>query len=152
MKMLTLREVFQISRDHLLKQGRRAMDYDGPGKERCVFHTRQGLKCAVGVFIPETSYMPCLEHEPLADVTVMTGSARLRQALLDGGVDVRQPGMFMLLKSLQGIHDRDVPAGDFPPADGSWSNQLKLLAVRLENLLGRFEEYEDAYPVAPLAE
>jgi hypothetical protein len=146
MKLLTLREVFLISREHLLKQNCRALAFNGPNQERCVFRNAQGLKCAVGVFIPESSYQPGLEHEPLDQVTIIKGSAGLRQALLDGGVDVRQSGMLQLLQSLQIIHDRELP-----DAAQGWSHQFKLLAVSLEPLLGRFEEYEDAYPVAPLA-
>lgn len=130
-----------MSRDHLLKQGKRALGYHGPGKpERCVFHNPQGLKCAVGVFIPESHYMPGLEHEVLAEVGLKP-HCRLREALLAGGVDTSLPGMQMLLKRLQGIHDRNLPDGEY-----SWAVQLKLLAVDLEHLLGRFEEYEDAYP------
>lgn len=152
MRRLSLREVFQISRDHLLRQGMRAMSYNGPGAQqppRCVFHGLGGLKCAVGVLIPESHYYPGLEHEPLEEVGLV--KSRLRDALDAGGVNVLEPGMQTLLKRLQLIHDLELLAGVTAlDEDNGWSGQLRRLAVELENLLGRFEEYEDYYPVAPL--
>lgn len=136
MNMPTLREIFLKVREHLLKQGHRSEGGWGPGRTRCCFHGPKGDRCAVGVLIPECAYLPCLEHDQVGQLGFAGLADGLEKALLAGGVHIHEPGVKALLQRLQFVHDHVEPR--------SWAQAFEQTAVRLEHLLGRFEDY--AYP------
>lgn len=59
MKSLTIQEVFDISAGHLLKQGERSLASNLP--ESCAYRGEDGLKCAIGIFIPDQIYYADME-------------------------------------------------------------------------------------------
>lgn len=59
-KLLSAQEVFDIVVNHLFTQGRPAYD-DVQG---CMYRTHDGLRCAVGVLIPDDLYDKALEKNP----------------------------------------------------------------------------------------
>jgi hypothetical protein len=64
-----LQEIFDIVAEHLMKQGMPAVRDDVPdwrkpsGASPCAYRSPDGLRCAVGVFIPDELYTPDLEGE-----------------------------------------------------------------------------------------
>ena len=50
---------------HLRKQGEQSLDSTG---NRCAYRGLRGLKCAVGVLIPEEEYNVEMEHRPIMEL------------------------------------------------------------------------------------
>ena len=116
-KLPSEQEIFNLVVEHLFKQGRPAYD----GNRGCMYRTHDGLRCAVGVLIPDDLYDPAFETIEAAIVI---------QELFDADLaDWREHED--LLKKLQLIHDgclRD-PDGAFNTTD---------LAVRLRDIAKDF--------------
>lgn len=53
---MTNQELYTTVRNHLLKQNQKATSND-----RCLYRTAEGLKCAIGVLIPDSLYSFALE-------------------------------------------------------------------------------------------
>lgn len=111
-KLPSAQEVFDLVVEHLFTQGRPAYD----GSQGCMYRTYDGLRCAVGVLIPDDLYHPSFET---IEVRVLI------QELFDADLaDWREHEY--LLNALQLTHDnclRD-PDGAFNTTD---------LAVRLRD-------------------
>jgi len=58
-KLPSAQEVFDIVVNHLFTQGRPAYD----GVQGCMYRTHDGLRCAVGVLIPDNLYDPEFEGD-----------------------------------------------------------------------------------------
>ena len=56
-KLPSAQEVFDLVVEHLFTQGRPAYD----GNRGCMYRTHDGLRCAVGVLIPDDLYDPAFE-------------------------------------------------------------------------------------------
>jgi hypothetical protein len=53
---MTKQEMYEIIRAGMLAQGKPARSPEG-----CKYRTREGLKCAVGMLIPDSEYSPSME-------------------------------------------------------------------------------------------
>lgn len=57
MTIPTSQQAFDIVARHLRAQGRRSM----LNKKDCAYHSKDGCKCGVGIFIPDNLYHPSME-------------------------------------------------------------------------------------------
>lgn len=97
---MTQQETFEIVSRHLLTQNERS--YLAPPSDVCAYRSPDGLKCAVGVLIPDEDYDERLERtSALSDI--------MQPLLRRLGHDIA------LCVSLQGIHDK-VYVGDWRKA------------------------------------
>ena len=116
-KLPSTQEIFDLVVEHLFTQGRPAYD----GNRGCMYRTHDGLRCAVGVLIPDDFYDPAFEKNIAATVI---------QELFDADLaDWREHEY--LLNALQLAHDKCLrdPDGTFNTTD---------LARRLRNTAARF--------------
>jgi len=91
-KLPSAQEVFDIVVNHLFTQGRPAYD----GNRGCMYRTHDGLRCAVGVLIPDDFYDPAFEINA-ADIVI--------QELFEANLaDWREHSPLLL--SLQMVHDK----------------------------------------------
>lgn len=96
-------ELFMTVAARLLKQGARSMS--GPvGKQTCVYRGEHGMKCAVGLVIPDELYDPDFEGSTADELL---------------GWDHKHRG---LLGDLQQVHDWGNP--------DNWRSRLTHLAVK----------------------
>ena len=66
--MFTNQQTFTLVRNHLLKQGKKALD------DRCnCCYLTNGLKCAAGCLIPEGKYDPSFERREVPKVMIENG-------------------------------------------------------------------------------
>jgi hypothetical protein len=112
--MLTRQEIFDKVATHLLTQKQQSLGPDG-----CMYRGDNGLKCAIGVLIPDDKYSPSFEgatcYDEGANGVLM---ARIRQAA--GIAD--EDGAFAF--RLQRIHDSTLT--------DNWFVQLRQLADQFE--------------------
>jgi hypothetical protein len=101
----TFREIFDIAKAHLLTQKARSISEEDAC---CQYRGPNGLKCAVGCFIPDDKYTPLIEGKPVDPLF-----ARY----------TKKP-YWTLLADIQGIHD------GWEPED--WEQQLHLMEGNLE--------------------
>lgn len=95
---LTLRQIFDTVKTHLLTQRVRALDSDG----MCLYRGEGGKRCAVGCLIPDEAYSESLEGYGIGSLEV--------QAALKGVVDFSDGASsesLGLLQALQLLHDDD---------------------------------------------
>jgi hypothetical protein len=62
---MTPQEIFDTVATHLFTQGKRAMVRDEDSDDStdfCAYRTADGLKCAVGVLLPDELYVPAMEN------------------------------------------------------------------------------------------
>lgn len=85
---MTNREAFDTVKKHLLCQGRRSLS-DG----NCKFRGDGGLKCAIGILIPEDKYQPSWDASMSASIREVSEAC--------GFVDLDKS----MLASLQRMHD-----------------------------------------------
>lgn len=89
-------EIFDTVAKHLFKQGCRA---EGPSG--CAYRGKNGLKCAVGIFIPDEVYDPRMdEAEDYGGTGIESLLNRFREVLPPWFVEHRR-----LLMNLQDVHD-----------------------------------------------
>lgn len=62
--MFTNQQTFTLVRNHLLKQGRKALDDSG----NCRYLAPDSSKCAAGCLIPEGQYNPAFEKKEVSKV------------------------------------------------------------------------------------
>ena len=106
---MTNQEAFTISATHLLTQKKVALEMYNAPFSTCQYHTVDGLKCAIGVLIPDTLYTASMEGLHISDVLKKFQLPELQQ------VDIT------LLRTLQRIHDSyDV---------GQWEQKLETTAT-----------------------
>jgi hypothetical protein len=113
---MSIQEIFNKVASHLLQQNARSLN----GKGICYYRGEEGLKCAVGILIPD-----CLYNENLEGVRV--DSFSVLGCLLKAGVlETIYPSNYCdekkiaLLMLLQTIHDKSTVL--------DWKDELKLLA------------------------
>ena len=91
-------ELFNLSADHLIRQGCKAENYE----ESCFYHCHStGRKCAIGVLIHSEFYNPEFEGNPIEDKI-------LNAIALSNCVDPNDINVKMLA-ALQAIHDDETP-------------------------------------------
>ncbi len=88
-------EVFNTVVTHLFAQGRRASNPD----DGCFYRTPEGLKCAVGVLIPDALYRPDLEGTTAYGISYM-----IRDGVLPSIPGI-EDDTISLLADLQIVHD-----------------------------------------------
>lgn len=91
--MKLLQNIFDEVITHLVRQGKRAT-----AGEWCRYHAEDGLKCAIGVLIPDEEYDPAWETCPVEELHCMLGRP---ESLW--GVHVSH---LSFLIDLQDLHDR----------------------------------------------
>lgn len=101
-KTWTKNEVFSIVVRHLLQQKKRAMIYrDGTDDPvMCAYRGRGGLKCAVGILIPDEEYNPIIERKPIDSLHYSASEnigPTLQKIMKDVGIE--------FLRALQSLHD-----------------------------------------------
>ena len=103
---MTPQEIFDTVAKHLITQGQQSQRDDGT----CLYRGPGGLKCAVGVLIPDDVYTPEMELDELGE----TGNGV--RGLLDRYANVL-PDYFSenvrLLSNLQNVHDSSFSIGSF---------------------------------------
>lgn len=102
---MTKQEVFDIVAEHLLTQNERAYDQH----LGCMYRSPQGLKCAVGVLIPDEQYDPKME---------CGGIYTLNRNFPQLGFKVHED----LLKHLQEVHDGN-------ESTEHWRSRLRNIAL-----------------------
>lgn len=102
---MTKQEVFNVVREHLLKQGVRSENAAGSFRYR----GPNGLMCAVGVIIPDDLYHPEMEGRVVKDIWHMFSLGYY-------------PNVLDLLEDLQNVHDTY-----WPPV---WAEKLEAIRQR----------------------
>lgn len=108
---LTRQEIFNIVSTHLLEQDDKSAETDEKGLFRCKYRGPNGLKCAIGILIPDEEYNPewegkCVNTQNLSEGMPIAAACGISRADVD------------FARSLQHVHDL------FDVCD--WRNQLKL--------------------------
>ncbi len=88
---MTKQKIFEKAAKHLFRQGERSVE----AGDVCRYRGRGGMKCVVGVFIPDDRYSPVLEGRDVSDLLRHHPNV-LPRAL--------KPHEGMLIR-LQGLHD-----------------------------------------------
>lgn len=104
-------EVFDHVVNHLLTQNAQSLRDDG-NNDVCVYRASNGLKCAIGALIPDSSYDHRIETSTISEV-----SSRFDHRFGEYDHQIDSP----LLHALQRIHDQE-PISD-------WETALRRLAV-----------------------
>ena len=87
----TTQELFDTVAGHLLRQAKKSMD-----SKRCLYRSKDGLKCAVGCLLTDAVYSEFMEGTNVRDIVdVLNASV---------GRDLT-PEELDLLSGLQGVHD-----------------------------------------------
>jgi hypothetical protein len=97
---MTAQEIFDKVATHLLTQNKQAMNEDD---QVCVYRTDGGLKCAVGVLIPDEDYLPLMEGQYL--IGGEPHCPELHNFLEKAGLSAH----IKLLHDLQHLHDSNNP-------------------------------------------
>ena len=93
MKKLTKQDIFNISANGLLKQGKKSVD-----AHSCLYRGPNGLKCAIGMLIPDELYQDRFEGQSASD----SGAIKTLNV-----PDTAEYALF--LDNLQDIHDEHLP-------------------------------------------
>jgi hypothetical protein len=105
-----LQSVFDRVCNHLLTQMERSTN-----EKHCLYHSGDGLKCAVGVLIEDKHYYKNIEGSTLYNSDV-------NNSLQKSGINVNgDDKMFNMLEYLQQLHDNSEPC--------QWRNGLKSIAI-----------------------
>lgn len=109
--MRTRQEIFDIVSAHLLTQNEKSVVVAHNGVSQCKYRGPRGLKCAIGVLIPDEKYDPSWEGRSMHAPDIVFSLTRACGIRPDDG---------SFASSLQQIHDSyDVCA---------WRDQLKLFS------------------------
>jgi hypothetical protein len=106
---MTLREIFEKAKQHLLEQGCRSWTETG-----CKYRGPEEKKCAVGIFIPDEDYRPRFENKLVSNL--LDPSSLSYCAGLERTIGPINNDKVRLLCRLQEIHDT------YPPS--AWSTCL----------------------------
>jgi len=90
-------KMFDISTVHMIRQGERAVDESGA----CKYRTANGLKCAVGVLIPDAEYSKWMDRAGSLHEVIRTAH---RNNLMTPTIQLMHEHR-LLLTSLQEAHD-----------------------------------------------
>lgn len=110
--MRTAQEIFDRVARHMLTQKKRAY-----GQGKCLYHTSDGLQCAVGALIDVQRYKPFMECGTIRSL-ISTLSQRPEYADMVEEFSAHED----LLSWLQSIHDGGVEI--------TWESQLRNLAQK----------------------
>lgn len=97
--ILTLRQVFDKVKAHLLGQGQKAQPVTG----MCRYRTPDGKSCAVGCLLADDHYRTDFEGIGIRSTTAEAGA--LRTALERSGIDANEENTLQMLGELQDLHD-----------------------------------------------
>ena len=95
MKKLTKQDIFNTAANGMLKQGKKSEDSEGSSE--CLYRGPNGLKCAVGMLIPDDLYKARFEGQKVSD-----------PSLIKALVKIGLPNTVVFadfLDHLQGVHD-----------------------------------------------
>ena len=93
MKKLTKQDIFNTAANGLLKQGKKSMD-----RSSCMYRGQNGLKCAIGMLMPDNLYDSIMEGQSANESDVMkTLNVPYTAEYAD------------FLNHLQGVHDECPP-------------------------------------------
>jgi len=109
-------EIFDIVKTHLLKQGQRAT-INNDEDNHCLYHSPNGLKCAVGCLITDEAYDSDIEGSDLCDDNVY-------RVLQDSQIDTSAKTISFLTR-LQRVHD-NVDVDKWPEALDKIEEELLL--------------------------
>ena len=116
---MTRQEMFNRATAHLVRQGKRSVNDSG----RCLYRGPNGLKCAIGIFLPD----------PLADLyddQAIDGDApQMREVLASAGL--HSPDLSEFAVHLQQAHDDSVNA-DIVELDVPFGRNLASVADRFD--------------------
>jgi hypothetical protein len=104
----TLAEIYDKVAEHLLNQGEKSLingEVFQGASMKCGYRSPEGLKCAIGVLIPDWLYHEGLEHNG-SDTPIVRSA--LKKAGVPGDDDTRS-----MLRFLQEMHDTESPE-DWP--------------------------------------
>ncbi len=118
--MLTRQEIFDRVASHLLIQKEHSVDVSG---DMCLYRGMNGIKCAVGVLIPDEVYSPSFEGKDFMVVWVTVPAL----------ADIIAAEDLYLTKRLQQIHDACSVL--------SWRKKLLELAVSFELDVSVFDNH-----------
>ena len=116
--MMTLREVFDKVKAHLLTQNKKAAkeEPDRYGEIECLYRGPGGTQCAAGCLIDDEHYSPSLEGKTATSYEVqcalMASGVPEEAFQWDRSGNLRAP----LIKALQRLHDDDELGPEFWPA------------------------------------
>lgn len=159
--MKTLQEVFDIVSVHLVTQGVPSWGTSARGNGTCMYRGEGGLKCAIGVLLPDDTNVSLFEGRTVdlvwdlvKDVHSAPEVMPLLLGLIKAGVfdaDVRQRlaegneaagEMQDLLESLQSIHDKY--SFGYEDVRERWFERLKQLAgetgLSIDKMHGAYEQ------------
>lgn len=109
---MTLREVFETVKQHLLEQMAISENIDG---SYCAYRSPDGLKCAAGCLIDDEHYSKDFE-------TLLANDPEVWGALVASGVPDTETAK-ELVRELQLLHDRGCPynwAGELESLEDCW--------------------------------
>jgi hypothetical protein len=120
-------KVFDTVVAHLLTQNEQCRS-TLKGVNTCAYRGKFGLKCAVGVLIPDEVYSPIIEGESVNEIfdpQEASDDGEMREALtrVKKAIRLRTNDERYMLESLQMIHD------NFEP--DQWQYELRKLAAEL---------------------
>lgn len=99
-----LQEILDLCAMHLMAQARPAVALraSDPPRYRPRYHSDDGAKCPVGLFIPADRYSPELDWLPLCEVVVKCGLMTAEEVARS---DVKGRNRWALLNRLREVHD-----------------------------------------------
>ena len=98
---MTLCEIFNTCKNHLLTQNKKSLDEEG----RCKYRGKDNCKCAIGIFIPDDEYNP--EFDADCGLTLH----KLHTPTIEKIFNTSKK--LILGKRLQAIHD-NYPVNEWP--------------------------------------
>jgi hypothetical protein len=104
---LTRQEIYDRVKTHLLRQLQKS---EGRWREpKSMYRSRDGLKCAVGVLIPDELYDERIESVSVVGGVEVDLRCRLLWRILRRAGIARTRGNLRLLSDLEAVHDHDRP-------------------------------------------
>jgi hypothetical protein len=116
---MTPQEIFDVVSEHLFNQGKRSVD-----KFHCRYRNDDGLRCAVGVLIPDTYYLPEYDIGNQTIKSLLSVHSTQFPDWMHDNVE--------LLSHLQTVHDRG----------HNWNNS--------NNMIKALTEVAEYYNLSPL--
>jgi hypothetical protein len=108
-------EIFNKVASHLLKQNAKSEIFkESLNKTVCAYRGENGLKCGIGILIPDEKYNPSLECNTVNNTNVLEA--------LEDGIDIYEEEMPTFLCRLQDIHDYNDTK--------NWKSSLKYFACQ----------------------
>lgn len=119
--MMTIREMFEKSKKHLLTQMEKAKAANG----LCSYRTEAGLSCAVGCLLKDEDYDPSFEGVRITNIVDSILNPReeaLLNACKNAGIPIT-PKAVTILEMLQMVHDNHLPE--------QWEEELQIVEKRV---------------------